>query len=133
MFDLDFAIKLTENILLAGEGIYYQRNNIPGIVGPNGKFMGGLLVFDWQATEIWDLFFSYGYVHDFQGVVTGADMQVHNFVLGFGYQITDDAKFKMEYRPDLFLYASIQPGAAGPLADTSSWSQAVAGEFAYSF
>ncbi len=147
MFDLDFAIKLTENLLVAGEGIYYQRNNIPGQLGPNAKFAGGLLVIDWAASEIWDLFASYGYVHDFQGVVTGADMQVHNFVLGFGYQITEGAKFKFEGRADYFLYAATQGvrtkfaqaiAAGGPVfpvavPDTNSWSFGAGGEFAYTF
>ncbi len=139
LIDLDFAIKVTENLLVAGEGIYYQRNNLPVFFGlPNGKYMGGLIVLDWQASEIWDLFFSYGYVHDFQGVVTGLDQQKQNFVVGFGYQITDGAKFKMEYRADLFQYASTQgaqaflaPAAA--IGDTTSWSHGVAGEFAYTF
>lgn len=137
LLDLDFAIKVTENFLLAGEGIYYQRDNLPGVLGPNAKFAGGLLVTDWQASDIWDLFFSFGYVHDFQGAVTGADMQVYNWVLGFGYQITDDAKFKMEYRPDLFQYASTlgtqASVAPGPGMGTSSWSHGVAGEFDYVF
>ncbi len=139
MFDLDFSIKLTEELLMAGEGIYYQRNNLPGITGPNGKFAGGLLVLDWQASEVWDLFFSFGYVNDFQGVVTGIDQQVYNWVAGFGYQITDGAKFKMEYRADLFDYAKTQPTRPTSrfpglvIGDTTSWSNAVAGEFAYVF
>lgn len=138
LFDLDFAIKVTENLLVAGEGIYYQRNNLPAFAGlPNGKYAGGLLVLDWQASELWDLFFSYGYINDFQGVVTGIDQQHHNWVIGFGYNITDGAKFKMEYRADLFLYSSTpDPRSATfgiPIADTSSWSHGVAGEFAYTF
>lgn len=138
LIDLDFALKATENLLIAGEAIYYQRNNLPGIVGPNEKFIGGLLVLDWQASDIWDIFFSYGYVQDFQGLVMGAKGQVHNFVLGFGYQITDGAKFKMEYRGDLFLYAGFPGGSQAvfaplPGADKSSFVNAVAGEFAYVF
>ena len=138
MIDMDFAIKPTDNLLLAGEFNYYQRNNLPGIVGPNAKFLGGLLVVDWQASDIWDMFFSYGYVQDFQGLVTGAKDQIHNFVLGFGYQITDGAKFKMEYRMDMFLYAGFPGGSQAvfspaPGADTTSLVNAVAGEFAYVF
>ncbi len=137
LVDLDFAIKLTENFLLAGEGIYYQRNNLTGITGPNAKFLGGLLVADWQVNELWDLFASYGYVHDVQGVVTGIDQQVHNFLVGFGYNITDDAKLKLEYRLDYFIYATNQGPrtAIGPvsLSDTTSLSHGVAAEFSYRF
>ena len=138
LIDLDFALKVTESLLIAGEGIYFQNNNLPGVVGPNAKFMGGLLVLDWAASEIWDIFFSYGYVHDFQGFVTGVDQQIHNWVIGFGYQITDGAKFKMEYRADLFLYAGFPGGSQATFApaagaSTNSWSHGVAGEFAYTF
>ncbi|MCP5468742.1 MAG: outer membrane beta-barrel protein [Deltaproteobacteria bacterium] len=137
LVDLDFAIKATENLLIAGEAIYYQRNNLSGVTGPNAKFIGGLLVLDWQMNELWDLYGSYGYVHDIQGVVTGLDQQVHNGVIGFGYKITDDAKFKMEYRLDYFQYAKNQGPrtAIGPvtLGDTSSVSHGLAGEFSYRF
>lgn len=142
LIDLDFAIKATENLLIAGEGIFYQRNNLPTVPqpgNPNGKFFGALLVLDWAASDLFDIFFSYGWVHDVQGVVTGIDQQVHNFVLGFGYQITDDAKFKMEYRADLFLYAGVQPVRPSNMnpglvvGSTTSWSHGVAGEFAYTF
>lgn len=137
LVDLDFAIKATENLLIAGEAIYYQRNNLAGVVGPNAKFIGGLLVLDWQINELWDLFGSYGYVHDVQGVVTGIDQQVHNFLLGFGYNITDDAKLKMEYRLDYFQYATSQSErtAIGPsnISDTSSISHGAAAEFSYRF
>lgn len=138
LFDLDFAFKVSESLLVAGEGIYYQRNNLPTFAGlPNGKYWGGLLVIDWQATEIWDLFFSTGYTNDFQGVVTGLDQSDLNFLVGFGYQVTDGVKFKMEYRADLFNYATNQgPQTAVPgliVADTSSWSHGVAGEFAFTF
>ncbi len=148
LIDLDFSIKATENLLIAGEGIYYQRNNLPSFTGfPNAKFAGGLLLLDYALSDIWDIFFSYGYVHDFHGRITGADMQVHNFVLGAGYQITDGAKMKLEYRADLYLYASTQgpttllggatavaPGGTSVLlADTTSMSHAVAAEFAYNW
>lgn len=137
LLDLDLAIKLTESLLIAGEGIYFQNNNLPGVLGPNAKYMGGLLVLDWQATDIWDIFFSFGYTNDLQGFVTGADMAVWNFVLGFGYQITDGAKFKMEYRADIFDYAAALGTQAlvAPVAgaSTTSLSHGVAGEFAYTF
>jgi len=148
LVDLDFAVKVSENFLVAGEGIYYQRDNLRAFTGfPNAKFAGGLLVLDYALSDVWDVFFSYGYVNDFSGRVTGADMQVHNFVIGAGYQITDGAKLKLEYRADLFDYAQVQgpttalggvsPTAPGgtsvTLADTLSLSNSIAAEFAYNF
>ncbi len=137
LLDLDFSIKPTENLLLAGEGIYYQRNNLAGVNAPNRKFAGGLLVVDYNFTDIWDLFFSYGYINDFHGVATGADQQIHNLLIGTGYDITDGAKMKLEYRVDIHAYdstpdarAALVPPANG---DTTSLSHGIAAEFAYNF
>ncbi|HEX5033275.1 MAG TPA: porin, partial [bacterium] len=138
MINADLAWKITENFLLAAEFHYQQRNNLPTVAGPNAKFIGGLLVIDYALSDVWDLFFSYGYIHDFQGKFTGADQQIHNFVIGAGYQITDGAKMKLEYRMDLHHFASttgsqatlVTPAANG---DTTSLSHAIAAEFAYNF
>jgi len=143
MFDLDFALHPTENLLIAGEGIYYQQDLSPqqvavlGAGAPNNKFFGGLLVLDYSLSDIWDVFFSYGYVHDLQGALTGIDQQINNFVIGAGYQITDDAKLKLEYRADLHHYsqAAAASGAAsfGTNGNQTALSNAVAAEFAYRF
>jgi hypothetical protein len=143
IIDLDFAIKATENLLIAGEGIYYQQNLSPqqrailGATAPNNKFAGGLLVLDYGLSDIWDLFFSYGYVNDFQGALTGLDQQIHNFVLGAGYQITDGAKLKLEFRTDLHLYsaaaAALGASTFGTNGDDTALSYGLAAEFAYRF
>ncbi|HKY62315.1 MAG TPA: porin [bacterium] len=138
MINMDLAWKITENFLLAAEFHYQQRNNLPTVAGPNAKFLGGLLVLDYALSDVWDIYFSYGYIHDFQGKFTGADQQIHNFVIGAGYQITDGAKMKLEYRMDLHHFASttgsqatlVTPAANG---DTTSLSHAIAAEFAYNF
>src|SRR5262249_1481428 len=83
--DLDFAIKPTENWLIAGEAVYAQRDNLPTVLGPNAKSMGAYFVLDYKLSDIWDVDFSYGYFHDFQGLYSGADQQIHNFLIGAGY------------------------------------------------
>lgn len=141
--DIDFAIKVTENFLLAGEGLYYQQNlsteqrAVLGAGAPNNKFAGGLLLLDYALSEVWDIFFSYGYINDFQGALTGLDQQIHNFVIGAGYQITDGAKMKLEYRADLHLMsaATALNGATnfGTNGDDTSLNNAVMAEFGYRF
>lgn len=140
IIDLDFAINFTEQLLFAGEFTYEQQNNLPTVLGPNAKSIAGYFVLDYGLSDIWDIFFSYGYFHDFQGEFSGADQQIHNFVLGAGYDITDGAKMKLEYRMDLHKYAAVQPGlqprnvlinpASG---DRTSLSHALMAEFAYNF
>lgn len=137
IIDLDWAAKFTENLLFAGEFTYAQRNNLPGVLGPNAKSMGAYFVLDYGLSDIWDLFFSYGYLHDFQGKFTGADQQIHNFLIGAGYHITDGAKMKLEYRMDVHHYSALQGSQAvlyqGLGADRTSLSNAFSAEFAYNF
>lgn len=143
IIDLDFAWRATEKFLVAGEAIYYQQNLSPqqrtvlGANAPNNKFWGGLLVLDYQLSDPWDLFFSYGYVHDFQGALTGIDQQIHNFVLGAGFNITDDAKMKVEYRLDLHQYstfgAAVGASTFGTNGDKTALQNGLAAEFAYNF
>ncbi len=142
IIDLDFSIRPIEKLLIAGEGIYYQQNLTPfqrtilGATAPNNKFFGGLLVLDWAASDTWDLVFSYGYVHDMQGALTGIDQQIHNFVLGTSYHITNGAKMKLEYRADLHEYAAVGAAAGVPFGTnggSSAINNGVAAEFAYSF
>jgi putative OmpL-like beta-barrel porin-2 len=141
ILDLDFSIKATENLLIAGEGIYYQQNLTTAQRltpnQPNNKFWGGLLVLDYAFSDTWDLFGSYGYVNDFQGALTGIDQEIHNFVIGAGYQITDGAKLKLEYRADLHFYSAVGAafGAAnfGTNGNTTALSNGLAAEFAYNF
>ncbi len=142
MVVLDFGIKATENLLIAGEGIYYRQAAGP-TVAVDATFAGGDLILDYALSDTWDIFFSYGYMNDFQGLRTGAAQQIHNFLIGAGYQITEGAKVKLEYRADLHVYNptmgldAILPAGGTPgvtvLADTSSLSHGLAAEFAYRF
>jgi len=143
ILDLDFATHPTDKLLVAGEGIYYQQDlsneqrAVLGANAPNNKFFGGLLVLDYTLSDLWDIDFSYGYVNDHQGALSGLVQQIHNFVIGAGYQITDDAKLKLEYRADLHLMSSASAalGAStfGTNGNTTALSNAIAAEFAYKF
>lgn len=145
IFDLDFMVRVTESFTLAGEAIYRQDNTgftaANGLVfgPPNSKVFGGNLLFAFAPSETWDFWFRYGYIHDFNptGAYTGLDQQINTFTVGAAYQITDDAKFKIEYRLDWRHYSAASAAAAAPITGANggqnSLSHGVAGEFAYEF
>ena len=124
ILDVDFMVHLNENFAIGGEGIYRQDNiAVPG--APNSKALGGMLLLAYTSSETWNFDFRYGYLHDVNptGAYTGRDQQIHDFTLGTGYQITDDAKMKLEYRLDLHL----------PEVGSNSVSHGIGAEFAYNF
>ncbi|MFO1518118.1 MAG: outer membrane beta-barrel protein [bacterium] len=145
--DLDFSFHVTDAFIIAGEGIYRQDNlggacpiigvapagpSLPGNVGKNCKALGGNLTFAYNFNETWNGYFRYDYLHDFQGNYTGLDTQIHGFSLGAGYQITEGAKLKMEYRLDYDHYAGAQQVAIGATSK-NAFSHGFALEFAYNF
>ncbi|MCP5468743.1 MAG: outer membrane beta-barrel protein [Deltaproteobacteria bacterium] len=141
MFDLDFTLWFSENLMLAGEGIYRMDNtNFVDSQGrdfnglPNSKVLAGNLLLNWVASDAWNLFFRYGYIHDINptGAYTGLDQQIHDFTLGFGYNITDDANLKMEYRLDMRNYSTAVANALTG-GDQSSISHALLMQMGYRF
>ncbi len=147
IFDLDFMLRVTEKFLLAGEIAYRQDNTgyipytgAPSLLGINNqKVWGGNLLMDYAPSESWDFWFRYDYIHDinFLGSHTGMNEQVNGFTVGAGYEIIEDAKFKIEYRLDWRHYAATGAATYAPLVgadgDTNSTSNSIAAEFAYQF
>ncbi|MFO1464001.1 MAG: porin [bacterium] len=135
ILDLDFNIHVGEKITIGGEGIYRQDNVTGAFAGfPNSKGLGGFLLLGFEPSDTWNLYFRYGYLHDINptGAYTGLDQQIHDFALGAGYQITDGAKVKFEYRLDLHHY-SAAVAAALTGSDRTALQNAIAAEFAYNF
>jgi hypothetical protein len=151
MIDLDFMVRVTDRFAIAGEAIYRQDNTgfvpasppaVPGtsFVGlPNSKTWAADILFAFNLSETWDMWFRYGYLNDINntGAYTGVEEQMHDFTLGGGYQITDSAEFKVEYRLDLRLYPTSTTtafaAAVGADGSGTSLSNAVAGSFGYAF
>lgn len=137
IIDLDFNIHFGQAFRLGGEFLYRQDNIIPQNFPPgtpNSKGLGAFLLFDFVPSDAWNIYFRYGYLHDINptAAYTGLDQQIHDFSLGGGYQITDGAQVKMEYRLDLHQYshAVADSFTAG---DTIALQNALAVEFAYNF
>lgn len=140
IIDLDFMFYVSETISIGGEVIYRQDNLTPTFralgFNNNSKAFGGFLLVGFAPSQTWDVWFRYEYLNDLDptAAYTGLKQQVHEFTLGAGYQITDGAKVKAEYRLDLHEFASNQvfiPGVV--IADTSSISNGFAVELAYVF
>lgn len=136
--DLDLVIALSDTVTLAAEGIYRQTNSIPANTR-NQKAIAGFLALNYEASDVWDISFRADYMWDVNPVtaVAGAGASTTGTVwnggyegtliagtLGVGYQITDGAKMKLEYRYD---YAK----TAGATANSDNMS--LLAQFAYSF
>ena len=100
-----------------------------GLLPSNGT---GVKLF-WGINDSWDVYGSYGYIHDWEGNLsaagaggfyTGADQQVHSGTVGVGYNIADGAKFRLEYRLDY----QLPSGAA-----SNAFTHAAVGSFSYAF
>ncbi|HEX5033616.1 MAG TPA: porin [bacterium] len=136
ILDLDFNLYLGQRFNLGGEFLYRQDNVTsafpPGT--PNSKGLAGFLLLNFIANQTWNIYFRYDYIHDINptGAYTGLDQQIHDFSIGAGYQITDGAQLKFEYRLDLHNY-SAAVAAALTGGDRSAISNALAVEFAYNF
>lgn len=142
--DLDFSFHVTDAFLVAGEAIYRQDNqggacpaptsgtSLPDNVGKNCKALGANLTLAYNFNESWNGYLRYDYLNDFHGNYTGLDTQIHGLSVGAGYQITEGAKVKFEYRMDYDRYSEDQHLA---LATTSrnAFSHGFALEFAYNF
>lgn len=142
IFDLDFQVRITPELMIAGEGIYRQDNT--GFVSttgfsfvgfPNSKVWGGNVLVAFSPSEVFDLWFRGEYLHDIDitGAYTGLDQQISDYTLGFGYNITDAAKFKVEFRADWRHYASTQLAGVVLPGGNNSLSYGLAGEFGYQF
>ncbi len=153
--DLDFSIHVTDNFIIAGEGIWRQDNlggacNVGGFNQPvagtaipnqNCRAFGGNLLLAYNFSETWGMYFRYDYLYDRSGnyinpanysaTTTTGKRQIHDFSLGASYQITEGAKMKMEYRLDMGLIPA--NGLAAGAGSAKAWNNAFALEFAYNF
>ncbi|MBL7684879.1 MAG: outer membrane beta-barrel protein [Deltaproteobacteria bacterium] len=132
--DLDFAVKLTPKFLLAGEGVFRQDNALVAGTQSDRAF-GGFALVNYDISDAWRVFFRYGFLQDRTGFYTDTlataagftvgGVNVHDFALGVGYQLTEGAKVKIEYSPYI-----TDPRAKGL---KTSMSHGLAVEFAYNF
>lgn len=132
--DVDFSLHVTDALLIGGEAIYRQSNRTDAEdnIDPNEyKAYGAQLVFNYQFSDVWDGTLRFDYLHDMNaraGAITprfsGVDEQIMAGTVAAGYQITDGAKFKLEYK---FEYADPQGQA------NNSDYHSLVGMFAYNF
>lgn len=123
--DIDFALQVTDNLLIGGEGIYRQRNSDGATA--DAKVLAGQLVLNYAFSEVWDGTFRYEYTHDVDDTTqffsaVGSE-QIQSATIAAGYQIADGAKFKLEYQFEF----------ANPNAGNSADFHSVVAEYAYNF
>jgi hypothetical protein len=132
--DLDWNIWLTDAFALGGEGIF-RINSKNSLVAGSTKttLFGGVLNLHYVFSDVWDGTLKYALLRsnagaspidafDHPGLTIGKGM-LHEVSLAGGYQITDGAKFKTEYRLDYTKYT-------GAL---KNMSHAVIGQMEYVF
>lgn len=136
--DIDFSLHVTDALLIGGEAIYRQSNRTvaESTVDANDyKAYGAQLLFNYQFSDVWDGTLRFDYIHDMNARAaaaaglggarfSGVDEQIMAGTVVAGYQITDGAKFKLEYK---FEYADPQGTA------NNSDYHSVVGMFAYNF
>lgn len=106
------------------EGLYVQTNT--AVVGAkNNKGFSGYLLNDLAFGNACGIYGRYGFARDVNasGVFTGAKQDIHQGTVGFRYQITDEARVRLEYETDWHL----------PAGSTASLSHAAALEVSYVF
>lgn len=117
--DLDFSFHVTDDFIVAGEAIYRQDNRrgacpsraadgtaTTGTVSTgvnankNCKALAGQITLAYDFNENWNAWLRYDYIHDLQGNYTENDQQIHAGTVGLGYNLTEGANIKGEYRLD---------------------------------
>ncbi len=130
--DLDWAVKFTPALLFAGEGTFRQDN---AITGRDDKAFAAFALLNYDINSTWRVYGRFGWMQDKTGYYTGAinpltgaslSQNIYDGAVGFGYQITEGAKLKVEYSPTIFT-----PRKA-PRVGTA-WSNGFALEMAYNF
>ncbi len=130
--DLDWAVKFTPALLFAGEGTFRQDN---AISGPNDRAYAAFGLLNYDINSNWRVYGRFGWMQDRNGFYTGAlnpvtgapmGQNIYDGAVGFGYQIAEGAKMKVEYSPTVFVPRKA-PGVG------TAWSNGFALEFAYNF
>jgi hypothetical protein len=111
-----------EKVQLGLQGIFRRDN---GNGGPNTNYAAGLIDVQWYPAEAWYLMARYDFAQQFEagnGVLnlTGAEQQIHEASVGFGYEFVEGMKLKWEGRVDIVRpkggTAQYVPGTAMALA-----------------
>lgn len=120
---IDAMFHFNEKFSLGLEG-FYRQDNIGGACTPNGslenigkncKGYGAQAIANYVPNDKWDVYLRYDYMHDIQGNLTGVDQQLHAGSLGAGYQLTDGAKIKAEYRIDFGMPSAFEKVSGRPI------------------
>lgn len=122
--DVFVRLHLTRRLRMDVEGLYAQTNTT--VAGAkNNKAFAGYILGDLQLGNNWGFYGRYGFARDVNavGVFTGAKQDIHQNTLGFRYQLTENARMRLEYETDWHL----------PAGDATSLSHAVAMEVNYLF
>lgn len=131
--DIDWAVKFTPALLFAGEGTFRQDNALAG--APNDRAYAAFGLLNYDVNSKWRVYGRFGWMQDTTGFYTGAinpltlgllSQNIYEGAVGFGYQITDGAKLKVEYSPTVFAPRNA-PGVG------TAWSNGFAMEMAYNF
>lgn len=98
-----------------------------GAGGPNTDYAAGLFNLRWDFAKRWWGVVKYAYGRQFDagnGVInkTGAQQQIHENAIAFGYYIADSAKLKMEGRFDIVVPAGGATQYVGGLAMALSYA-----------
>jgi hypothetical protein len=140
--DLDWNIYATDAFSIGGEGIYRQDGgNKEGTGSQKAKFMGAILDLNYAFSDVWDGTLKYALLWQNDYTNAGAMTIATNTTRGAyapqnvgkgyfneiglcgGYQITDGAKFKAEYRLDWTKYSNF----------SKSLAHTVVGQLEYAF
>lgn len=117
--DATFIYWFDEHLKLGLEGCYLMTNDNGG--GENTAYASGLFNLKYQFNPKWYGVLKYVFARQFgsgNGALnlTGAKQNIHESSIGFGYQLTDIARIKGEFRMDVInpTYSPTQtiPGAA---------------------
>ena len=107
--DFDVSWWVIEDFLIGLEGIF-RRDNAVAAGFENMNTFGGLVNLKYLFSDFWDGYAKYAMAYQNTGTngqwdfIGGLQKQVvHEISLGGNYQITDNAKFKMEGRFDIVL------------------------------
>lgn len=123
LVDLDWNIWATDAFSIGGEGIFRQNDKANAANQTNTRIFGGILDLNYAFSDVWDGTLKYSVIrtNNGNGTADATDLQtlravalnaatkgfLHEIGLAGGYQITDGAKFKAEYRLDWTKYTGL--------------------------
>ncbi|MDO8493841.1 MAG: outer membrane beta-barrel protein, partial [Deltaproteobacteria bacterium] len=146
--DVDFNIWATDSFAIGGEALYRQIDTVtaaPTAGHKNGKYLGGLVNFHYDISDVWDGTLRYSYAQNYTtggvgngvpdsygnvsaeqslfGAVNGKG-KMHEAALAANYAISDGATFRVEGN-----WTYVNPKAAG----ANEKFYGVAGALSYAF